>query len=89
MGNKINQMAICSRKDSLKTHKIEDFSSFISLPENTSFENSTVRQSIFDNPENVSLNDFLVEKKTKTPAKKNKLFAMKVLRKEFIIEKGQ
>ena len=63
----------------------------------------TVRTSIFDNPDNVCLEDFeilkvigsgafgkvfLVEKKAKS-SNKNYMFAMKVLRKEFIISKNQ
>ena len=103
MGNKVNSMSICARKDIRKPQQLEDFSSFVSCEGNTSVC-STARLSIFDNPENVCLDDFnllkvlgvgafgkvfLVEKKTKLPGKKNKLYAMKVLRKEFILEKQQ
>lgn len=104
MGNKVNRMAICARKDEAKTRQLADFSSFISVTADETDSIQTVRQSILDNPDNVSLEDFtilkvlgsgafgkvfLVEKKTKAPGKKNKLFAMKVLRKEFIIAKNQ
>lgn len=105
MGNKVNRMAICTRKDAPKNRQISEFSSFVSIGgDDVSETNQTVRTSILDNPDNVSLEDFtilkvigsgafgkvfLVEKKTKAPGKKNKLFAMKVLRKEFIIAKNQ
>ena len=96
-------MAICTRKDNKNAQRLEDFSSFVSVGNNTS-QCSTARLSIFDNTENVSIEDFnllkvlgvgafgkvfLVEKKTKQPGQKNKLYAMKVLRKEFIMQKQQ
>jgi serine/threonine protein kinase len=62
------------------------------------------RDSLIENAESVSIDDFnllkvlgsgafgkvfLVEKKNKIPGKKNKLYAMKALRKDFIISNNQ
>jgi len=103
MGNKIQNMSICRREQS-STHKLSDFSSFTTLPSKLNDSERADRDSLIENAESVSIDDFnllkvlgsgafgkvfLVEKKNKIPGKKNKLYAMKALRKDFIISNNQ
>lgn len=103
MGNRANRMAICSRKQELPTQKLSEFTSFVEVYVDDE-SSTTFRPSVFDNMDKVSLEDFkilktigsgafgkvhLVEKPSKIAGKKSKYYAMKVLRKEYLVAKNQ
>jgi len=82
MGNKANRIAICSRTNQPAPQKLHNFTSFVSISPEDSYLTQTVRSSIFDHLDEVSLDDFtllkvlgtgafgkvfLVEKKSKKP----------------------
>lgn len=61
MGNKVERMAICNRSNDSTKHSLQDFSDY-----NTSIRDdvseSTVRPSILENMDNVTLEDFTILK---------------------------
>jgi len=108
MGNKINDMSICSRKNYSARKAIDDdrLSSFVSHHSVSDFPNElTERSSIYSaDGDDVQVSDFnllkvlgtgafgkvfLVQKNSRSPTGEGKLYAMKVLRKEYIMAKNQ